>query len=224
MILDPRLSACAEFVDNNSIVCDIGTDHGYLPVYLVQQNIAIKAIAGDIGVGPLDAAKQNIEKYRLSNKIKTVLSDGLKNIEQNDITHIVIAGMGGETIRDIISACDWAKTCDLILQPMTKSETLRKWLYENGYDIIGEKAVTHDKFIYTVMKCRFSGNIKNASSFDITVGGLDLNQTDSIKYVEKKISILKKSADGKLKSQDLVQDGQDDLKLARELSNALNIV
>ncbi|NLZ45791.1 MAG: SAM-dependent methyltransferase [Clostridiales bacterium] len=221
MNLDPRLSACAELVDKNSVVCDIGTDHGYLPVFLVQQGKSKKAVAGDIGKAPLESAKKHIKKYNLSDKIQTVLSDGLKDIEKNDITHIVIAGMGGETIIDILSSCNWARDCILVLQPMTKPEMLRMWLYENGYKINLEKAVSHEKFIYTVMKCSFSGNVKNINLFEAFTGGLDLKDENSKKYILKKAKSLKKSARGKLNSPLLVDKAKEDLKLSEELLDAI---
>lgn len=221
MKLDQRLTACAEFIDENSFVADIGTDHGYLPVYLVENGISTGAIACDIGQMPLNSAKRTIEKYNLGDKISTCLSDGLKSVPRGDITHIVIAGMGGETIQGILSACDWAKECILILQPMTKSEDLRKWLFENGYEIEKEKAIIDGKYNYTVLKCVFSGNFKKPTPLEITVGGLDLKDESTRAYLEKKADILEKTGSSKLKSSEHTQDGAEDLTLAKEIRGVL---
>lgn len=221
MKLDKRLSACADFIDKNSVVADIGTDHAYLPVWLVKNGICSSALACDIGEGPLESAKSHIEKYGLSAQIKTCLSDGLKNVPGENVTTIVIAGMGGETIVGILSACDWAKNCNLVLQPMTKDEDLREWLFENGYEIKKEKIVIDGKFIYTVMKCVFSGAIKPFDRVKTIVGGVDTADENAKAYIEKKAKILENTGLGKLKSDGLKSQGQEDLGLCRKLRELL---
>lgn len=222
LTLDPRLSACAEFVSVSSVVCDVGTDHAFLPVYLVKMGVCERAVASDIGKGPLKAAENTIEKHGLSEKIETVLSDGLKNVSRDGITHIVIAGMGGETILSILSECDWAKDCVLVLQPMTKHELLRKWLYENGFEITAERCVLHDKFAYTVMKCVFCGNTKTPTDLETVVGGLDLSDSAAREYIGRKAQSLEKSAVGKLRSDSRVAEGQRELELSEALKKLID--
>lgn len=151
-MLDKRLELCAEFVSGTGTVCDVGTDHAYLAVELIKSGKCSKVIASDINEGPLECARKNVEKYGVSDKIELVLSDGLENINLDGISDIVIAGMGGETIAKII---DYYKhnSYDIryILQPMTKPEILRKWLYDNRFAIISEEAVEDGDKIYTVM-------------------------------------------------------------------------
>lgn len=224
MTLDNRLSACAEFIEKDSVVADIGTDHAYLPVYLVKNGICKKAVAADIGTGPLDAAKKNIAKYLLEDKISTYLSDGLKEVPKEDITHIVIAGMGGETICRILEECSWISQCVLILQPMSKSELLRDWLISRGFEIQKEKAVVDGKFIYTVMKCVFSGEKRQADDVEITVGGLDLTDKAAAEYISRKIFTLEKSAQGKLKSQASKEQGEADITLAKKLRELIQLI
>ncbi|MBE6836646.1 MAG: SAM-dependent methyltransferase [Ruminococcus sp.] len=221
MKLDARLSACADFIDENSVVADIGTDHGYLPVYLVQNGICKRAIASDIGVSPLESAKKNIEKYQLSDKIEAVLSDGLKNVPADGVSHIVIAGMGGETICSILDSCQWVKNCVLVLQPMTRSELVRGWLFDNGFEISAEKAIIDEKFIYTVLKAVFTGKKNEYGQFETVVGGLDLSLPAERKYIEKKISQFEASASGKMKSRLSQEEALKDKEIADKLRKAL---
>ena len=109
MKLDERLSLCAQMVRDGAAVADIGTDHAYLPVYLVECGKIHKAIAADVREGPLENAKGNISKNGFDQQIKTVLSDGLEKISPDEADDIVIAGMGGELIIRIISAAAWLK-------------------------------------------------------------------------------------------------------------------
>lgn len=151
-MLDKRLELCAEFVSGKGTVCDVGTDHAYLAVELIKSGKCSKVIASDINEGPLESARKNVEKYGVSDKVELVLSDGLENIDLHGVTDIVIAGMGGETI---IKIMDFYKhnsyNIRYILQPMTKPEILRKWLYSNNFAITSEKAVEDGDKIYTVM-------------------------------------------------------------------------
>ncbi|MBR6874655.1 MAG: SAM-dependent methyltransferase, partial [Ruminococcus sp.] len=105
---DNRLLACARLV-RGSRAADVGTDHGYLPMYLVQNGICESALACDINEKPLASARENIEKAGLSDKIGVYLSDGLGSVPCEGITDVIVAGMGGELIADIISRANWIK-------------------------------------------------------------------------------------------------------------------
>ena len=153
--MDDRLTACAELCCGK-VLCDVGTDHGYLPCYMIEKGLCTKAYACDIAPGPLSSAREHISRRGLEDKISPILSDGLENVEKNDITDVVIAGMGGELIADIISRCSWLKEgINLVLQPMTKSDTLRQWLYDNGFSVKKEKACIKGRFVYSVMQVRY---------------------------------------------------------------------
>lgn len=221
MKLDARLSACAEFIDKGAFIVDIGTDHGYLPIHLIESGVCDRAIAADIGVMPLESAKNSIKKHGLCDSIDTILSDGLKNIPSDGITHIIIAGMGGETICDILSACEWINHCTLVLQPMTRSELVRKWLFDNGFIISCEKAIIDGKFIYTVLKAVYTGEKKEYGQFEVVTGGLDLTLPAEREYIRKKIGQYEASAFGKLKSKLLREDAVADKQLAEKLRKAL---
>lgn len=222
MKLDPRLAACAEFIDEGSVVCDVGTDHAYLPVFLVENNICIRAVAADIGEGPLEAAKQHIKKYGLEGKISTVLSDGLEKVPKEGITHVVVAGMGGETICSVLENCSCVQDFTLVLQPMTKAETVRRWLFEHGFKITAEKAVVDGKFIYVVMKAVFFGENVKYTPLDVTLGAMDLSVKSSRAYAERKASQLEASSFGKLKSKLSRESAAGDKNLAEAIRNVLS--
>jgi len=172
--LSPRLLCCASMIQGTH-VCDIGTDHAYLPAYLVTSGKCADVIATDIKQGPLESAKGTLRKYQAEGSVKLILSDGFDKIKSKGITDVVIAGMGGETIRDILSAksADFIRTrpVNLILQPMTKAEVLRTWLYENGFEIVKETA-TKDTRIYTVIQAHFTGKTSVISEAESYYGKL----------------------------------------------------
>ena len=151
-MLDNRLKMCADMISGKGIVCDVGTDHALLAAYLITNGKCEKVIASDINEGPLESAWKTVEKYGISGKVDLVLSDGLKNVNGEGVSDIVIAGMGGETIVKILSECQFdLKGIRLILQPMTKAEILRKWLCMYGFSVISEKGVAEGEKLYTVI-------------------------------------------------------------------------
>ena len=152
-MLDNRLTACAELVGGDGIVCDVGTDHAYLAAELINSGKCSKVIASDINEGPLDSARKTVEKYGITDKVELVLSDGLKNVSLDGVSDIVIAGMGGETIAAIIGSIKSMpySVARFILQPMTKTELLRKELYKLGFTIAEERTVEEGGKLYVVM-------------------------------------------------------------------------
>lgn len=150
--LSLRLAKIASFIKKGERVADIGTDHGYLPIYLRRENISPAVLACDIRMSPLSVAMKNVT---LSNTdgVAFRLCDGLEGIEKNEVDTIVIAGMGGELICDILSRCGWARSSGkhFILQPMNSPEIVREFLYKNGYSLCAEAAVADGGRIYTVM-------------------------------------------------------------------------
>lgn len=151
--LDHRLQCCADMVSCDENLVDVGTDHAYLPIWLVKTGKIKNAIAADINPLPLQKALNNIVKYKTQNEIKITLSDGLNNISEKDASTIVIAGMGADSIVSIIKSCPWVKNNKtLILQPMTSPEKLRRFLKDNLFTIILEKAILSSGKSYSVMK------------------------------------------------------------------------
>ena len=188
MKLDSRLMAIANLVRENKFFADIGTDHAYLPVYLVEKGIINKAIAADLRVGPLENAKLAVESYNYSDKIELRLSDGLDNFKENEVKEIAIAGMGGLLISSFIERTVWLKNSDihLILQPMTHVEELRKTLFDNGFIIDSEVVAEDDDKLYIVVSAYYYGDSTAYTDFNLIVGRLPHNNDDlSKKYLTK---------------------------------------
>ena len=188
MKLDSRLMAIANLVRKDKIFADIGTDHAYLPVYLVEKGVIEKAIAADLRVGPLENAKLAVELYNYSDKIELRLSDGLDNFKENEVEEIAVAGMGGLLISSFIERTNWLKNSDihLILQPMTHIEELRKALFNNGFIIDNEVVAEDGDKLYIIISAYFYGDATTYTDLDLIVGRLSLNQDDlSKKYLTK---------------------------------------
>ncbi len=153
MNLSPRLRSIAKLVKADSIVGDIGTDHGYIPVYLVENKIANKVIASDVNEGPLENANKTISLYKLQNCIETRLGNGLETIKPNEIDTVIIAGMGGELISEILgNNREVTDTItNFILQPMSEQASLRKWLEQNGFVITYERLAKEGEKIYEII-------------------------------------------------------------------------
>lgn len=216
--INKRLLKCAEFVSVGGITVDVGTDHGYLSAYLILNDISKHVYACDINEGPLSSARQTVEKFMLTDKIDLVLSDGLDNIHDEDITDVVIAGMGGELIANILSRADWLKKgVNLVLQPMTKAEVLRKWLYKNGYSILQEQAVTDENFTYTVIQAKYCGEKIIIDDFLAYVGKMKNDTFDGRKYLFNLSNRLNKIAQGLLKSQENKSQAEEYLILSKRI-------
>ena len=156
MDLTPRLRAIADLVPPGSLFADIGTDHAYLPTWLLLHGVIHHAIAADLREGPLERARETAKKYSVEEKMDFRLCDGLSGVQEGEATVIAIAGMGGDTIAHILGQASWTKNRDifLLLQPMTSQPDLRKWLFENGYCIENEKIIREGEKLYRVMSVR----------------------------------------------------------------------
>lgn len=198
VLLSRRLALCASYVAENSRLADIGTDHAYLPIALALENKITFAIACDVAQGPLDRARENIQKYHLEDRILPRLSDGLQNVRREEIDTVVIAGMGGELIAKILSDCPYSKDegLTLILQPMTRCEKLISWLYENGFAIKSQQAVTEDHKHYTVMLAFYTGEKTIPSPLFPYLGKLNREVEEDRRFLEHTLSRLKKQALG----------------------------
>lgn len=153
-VLTPRLMAAASLVTPGAAVADIGTDHALLPAYLTAMGICPRAVASDLRPGPLSRARETVERFGLSDRVRLVLSDGLDGISPDDASDIVLCGMGGELIADILSRADWVRDGRhaLILQPMTGIDKLRSWLFQNGFAAERETLAAEGRHIYYVMR------------------------------------------------------------------------
>lgn len=159
-MLDCRLQAVAAFVRPGSRLADVGTDHALLPCALVATGHCPGAIATDIRRGPTEAARRSVVSAGLSDRIDVRLGDGLSTVRAEEVEDIVIAGMGGETIAAILEAASWIHDprYRLILQPMTRAERLRRYLFEDGFAILEESPVKDGHHHYTVLCVEYTGN------------------------------------------------------------------
>lgn len=193
--LSKRLMLCAGLVAGGKTVCDVGTDHALLPVYLVENGLCDMAYACDIAEGPLKSAQKSIEASRCADKIRMIQSDGLDNILPEGVSDVVIAGMGGELIINVVSRAEWLKNgVNLVLQPNTREPELISWLCGNGYEISCQKAVEDGGFIYTAMRAGYTGKISIPSETERIVGALDPRDRCAKKYILTKANRLKAAA------------------------------
>ena len=202
--LQPRLQMLADMVPDGVVVADIGTDHGYLPVWLLQEGKIPRAIASDIHADPLNHARMTAAVYGVSDRIDFRLCAGLEKMTPDEADCIIIAGMGGETIISILQAAPWSKENNvrLLLQPMTKAETLRSWLAVNGYCFTDERLVFDKKYLYPIL-CVMGGESRPLRDEE-AYGGIMLENdplwdsylTQQMKKIRIRIDGLHRSASG----------------------------
>lgn len=154
MQISKRLKTVASLVTKGYRVADIGTDHAYVPIFLVTEGLTGQALAMDIGKGPLESAEEHIREQGLQDRIETRLSDGLAAYRQGEADSIIIAGMGGALMARILS--DGADKCagvkELILSPQSEIFLVRRWLTQNSWQIEHEVMLEEDGKYYTVMR------------------------------------------------------------------------
>ena len=217
---DNRLLTCAGLVTGGKAV-DVGTDHGYLAVYLVEQGICNSVVACDVNEMPLESARKTAEKAGLTDKVTTILSDGLDNVPMEGVTDVVMAGMGGELIARLVGKCEQLKDkkINLVLQPMTKSEVLRKWLYEEGFEVRKELGCEDKGFVYSVMQVQFKGSQPEYPCDDrYLYGGLVSKDDDKgMEYLKHQSKRLQVAGEGMLKSADKQNEGERLLGIAELL-------
>lgn len=163
--LDKRLEAAASFVRTGKIVADIGTDHAYLPIYLVTSGISSRAIASDVNEGPIAKARENIALANVEDKVVALCTDGLCGIDEFYPDDIVICGMGGELIASILERSEYIKRkgIRLILQPMTSAAELFVWLEGSGFSVVGEKYAKESSRCYRIICAEYTGEKKPSS-------------------------------------------------------------
>ena len=189
-MISARLLQIAMMIERNKVVFDVGSDHALLPCFLIENGISKKVYAGEIAEGPLQNAKQTIEKRGLEGKIIPVFSDGLAKAA-DDVDIVVIAGMGYHTIRHILDSCDVSRYQYFIVQSNTDVDLLRAYISEKGYTIEDEKVV-YDDFYYQVI--RFSGDLHDPySDLEIKYGPILLKRRDEVfvAYLKQTLDKLK---------------------------------
>jgi len=191
MKMDERLKAIADMVQG-SVMADVGSDHAYVPIWLYLSKKITKAYALDISENSINKIKANIKRFNITpDCVVPVLSDGLLCFKYDlpELTDVVISGMGGENIAEIISNTNINKirNANFILQPNSKIEILREFLYKNKFDIICETVVEDDKRLYNIINAKFNGVEYNPKPMDIIIG-----KSINLKYINKITKKLEK--------------------------------
>lgn len=216
MELSPRLQTIAEWVPQGASFADVGTDHGYLPVWLLRSGRIQKAIAADLRSGPLNSARKTALRFQVKDAVDFRLCDGLAGIGPDEADTIAIAGMGGETIAGILEAAPWTADRDtlLLLQPQTAFYELRTFLSSHGYQILEEKIIREGHRLYIAIKAR-AGKEQTMNRGELWAGR---NSNDPLRgeYLIWIAGVLQKTLDGKRRG-----SNSDETELA-ELQTALN--
>lgn len=205
-VLDERLMLIASLVREGGVPADIGTDHAYIPIYLVQSGICKYAVASDINGKPLNIARENAQKFGVYEKIRFYLSDGISNIEpvKNGVTDVLICGMGGELIAKIIKDSEFVRTpgVRLILQPMSSVYELRSYLAVFGFDVKFEKLCRVGDKIYTCIVCEYDGVKREIPDIQLELG-CNVREEESDEYLNmflnKTAAKFKRQIEGKIK-------------------------
>ncbi len=184
-------------MDKCDVIMDVGTDHGYIAIELIKRNLADKVIASDINKDPLNKAKLNVSLEGLSNKIELRLGGGLTPVKDKEVNGVLIAGMGGNLIRDILeNDIKKVKNMDyLVLQPAQNPEVLREYLYISDYEIIDEDVCFDEGKYYEVFKIKYKeNNSTKLENIFYEVSPILLNKKSDVfkDYLYEKIDKYKK--------------------------------
>ncbi|MBR6681678.1 MAG: SAM-dependent methyltransferase [Clostridia bacterium] len=197
--LDNRMKKIADCVLQGAVLADVGTDHGKLPIYLAQIGKIKRAVASDINEMPLNKAVGNVKKHGLEDKIETFLTNGLVGIERFSPDCVVIAGMGGELIEQILTDATIDKSgVSFVLQPMTKEAHLREYLSENGFEIYDEHIVK-DRKIYQIICARYTGDKYELTPCEKLLGRINIAKSDELfgEFITKTIDMVREKCNGK---------------------------
>ncbi|KHD35171.1 SAM-dependent methyltransferase [Clostridium acetobutylicum] len=210
MEISNRLKSISEVMDRCEIAADIGTDHAYLPIYLIKNNFCKRFIASDVNAGPLKKAINNINKYKLEDKIECRLGSGLNVLKPEEVDVVVIAGMGGNLIRDIIEErLDiFKKLKYAVLQPVQNPEILREYLIKRGFNIIEEQLCIDESKYYEIIKVCYDSKIEDKEDVYYEIGG---------KLIDMKHPLLKEYINYKIKKYDKIYKN-----ISEESLNALS--
>jgi tRNA (adenine22-N1)-methyltransferase len=208
-----RLKTVASFVPIESVIADIGSDHAYLPVYLIENGRAKRAIAGEVHEGPFRSAERTVEEYNLTDRIEVRKGNGFEVIHEDDaVDTVTIAGMGGGTIQEILERGQplWKGLRRLVLQPMNHADRLRKYLDQHGWEIIDETLVEEDGILYEIIVCE-KGRVGVLSEWQYTVGPVLLSSRHPLlwKKAKEAIASVERALRGMEKSQSIDPERMD---------------
>lgn len=191
MELSIRLKTIANMIEECTSVVDVGTDHGYVPIYLVKNEVIKSAIASDVNKGPVEKAKKNVLSNNLHHQITCRLGSGLSTVNKGEVQVAIVAGMGGNLIRDILEAdLDVVKELEyIILQPVQNAEVLREYLCNTGYDILDEEICYEDGKFYEIIKAKYNTKsvILDSIYYEISKVLLDKKKPVMKQFIEFKL-------------------------------------
>jgi len=198
-----RLRAIAALVPARChCLADIGTDHGYIPVFLLQAGVIERAVAADVRAAPLEHARRTAGRFGGAERISFRLGDGLSVLAPGEADVIVIAGMGGDTITEILAAAPWSRAGPLLLlQPMSKAGVLRRWLPRNGYAVCAEELVQDKGVLYPILSVR-GGEMAPADEAQAQGGFLLEGDPLWGLYLEDRLLRLRRAAAGLARARD----------------------
>lgn len=211
--LSARMSALAALVTPGVRLADVGTDHGYIPVFLCQIGKIPSAIAMDVNGGPLQRAEAHVAEFGLGDRIKTRLSDGLEKLEPGEADCVLIAGMGGALIQRILSDGEavLGSVEELILQPQSEVPRTRRFLREHGYRIVDEDMVEEDGKFYFLMKAhRMEAEASEQQSLEDEFGPVLLKKKHPVllRWIRREMRILQMIRRKLLGAMYMTEDGQ----------------
>ena len=192
MELSKRLQAVADLVSEGLVVADVGTDHGYIPIYLIEAKKSPKAFAMDVNKGPLLRAKEHIAEHGLDACIETRLSDGVGALKKDECDCVVVAGMGGAlTIKIMEEGKDIFRSLkEFVLQPQSELQKVRAYLYQNEYSIVEENMVLDDGKFYPMFRV-INGQSEEYHAIELCYGKLLLEQKNAVlkNFLEKEKAV-----------------------------------
>ncbi len=192
MELSKRLQAVVDLVSNGLVVADVGTDHGYIPIYLIETKKSPKAFAMDVNKGPLLRAKEHIAEHGLDACIETRLSDGVRALKKGECECVVVAGMGGAlTIKIMEEGKDIFRNLkEFVLQPQSELQKVRAYLYQNAYSIVEENMVLDDGKFYPMFRV-INGQSEQYHAIELCYGKLLLEQKNAVlkNFLEKEKTV-----------------------------------
>jgi len=194
--LSPRLAAVAAHVLDGRPLADIGTDHAFLPVHLVQSGRIPRAIAGDILPGPLAAARATVEAAGLGSRIELRLGSGLRILKPGEVECATICGMGGPLIAAILAEGPLEGIRRLVLQPMSGEARLRRWLAESGWRLVDEELVQEGERLYVILVAE-PGEM-TLSEVDLAAGPILRRRGGPLftRYIEAQLELVRRALEG----------------------------
>lgn len=220
MIISKRLKLISDLVKGVNSVVDVGTDHGYVVIDLLKEGRVERAVASDINKGPVDRAKKNVSDHNLSDKIHCRLGGGLKTVKPGEVEAAVIAGMGGNLIRDILVESEdvFKELKYVIVQPVQNPEVLREYIYKLGLNLHDEWIIFDEDKYYEIFKVSYGTNPRSVEPIYYEVSEILLKKKDPVyrEYLKHKVEKYSRIYEGLIEDTDNARTRKNQLKVKIE--------